>query len=187
MSEERALIARAVGGEAEAWDALVSRHRPTVLRTARHLLGDAEAAEDATQDVFVRVYGSLSRFRGDADLGTWLYRVTLNECRDKLRRVRRQAEEVDIDRQAARPELSVEPRPDESLDRRRARDAVRAAIDRLPAEQRDAVLMRFMDDLPYDEIARISGVPHGTVASRVFRGLERIGRDLERKHLEVMK
>jgi RNA polymerase sigma-70 factor (ECF subfamily) len=187
VSEEGALIARAVDGEAEAWDVLVSRHRPTVLRTARHVLGDLEAAEDATQDVFVRVHSSLARFRGDADLGTWLYRVTLNVCRDRLRRLRRQPNEVDIERQAARPELSVEPRPDESVDRHRARDAVRQAVGRLPAEQRDAVLMRFMDDLPYDEIARISGVPPGTVASRVFRALERLGRDLEPRHLEVMK
>jgi len=187
VTEQGALIARAVRGEVEAWSVLVTHHRPTVLRTARHLLGDPDAAEDAAQDVFVRMQSSLARFRGDADLTTWLYRVTLNVCRDRLRRARVRPGEVDIDRHPPGPELRVEPRPDEAVDRGRTRAAVRAAIDRLPPDQRDAVLMRFIDDLPYEEIARLSGVPQGTVASRVFRALERLGRELEPKHLEVIK
>jgi RNA polymerase sigma factor (sigma-70 family) len=83
--------------------------------------------------------------------------------------------------------LRVEPVPDRTVDLERAGAAVRAAIDRLPSEQKEAVLLRYMDDLPYDEIARITGAPTGTVASMVFRALERLGREIEPRHTEVLR
>ena len=187
MSEEHALIERAVRGEADALDALAASHRPAVLRTALHLLGDADAAEDVAQETFVRLHAALPGFRGDAELSTWLYRVTLNLCRDHMRRRRRRAHDVPLREAHAAEALHVHERPEESVDGERARAAVRQAIARLPEEQREAVMLRFVSGLSYAEIARVTGSPQGTIASRVFRGLKRLGDDLEPRHLEVVK
>lgn len=178
---------RAAAGDHSMMDGWIRDHRPAVVRTARHLLGDAALAEDVAQDVFVRLQGAFEAFRGDADVGTWLYRVTLNRCRDVLRRERPRWKErspVDI---AAATGLSNDQGPDASLERmdsERRQRLVRAAVDRLPGEQREAVLLRYEHDLSYDEIARATGVPRGTVASRVFRALAKLGDDLTTSDLE---
>ena len=187
MNEERALIARAAGGEREAADALAAAHRPTVVRIARHLLGDAAAAEDVAQDVFIRLQAALPGFRGDAALSTWLYRVTLNLCRDQMRRDKRRRDDVGLEAVGEAPASGPATHPERDVDHDRVRVAVRAAIDRLPDEQREAVLLRYMEEMSYREISRLTDTPQGTVASRVFRALERLGRDLEPRHLEVVK
>lgn len=187
MSDERALIDLAAGGAPEAFDALVARHRPDVLRTARLLLGDAAAAEDVAQEVFLRMHASLPGFRGDAELSSWLYRVTLNLGRDQLRRLRLRRHDVDLAGAEGAEALRVDATAERAVDVGRAREAVRAALGRLPADQREALTLRYVEGLSYAEIARITGAPLGTIASRVFRALERLGRDLEPRHLEVVK
>ena len=188
---ERALLERAVHGDTEAIGALAARHRPDVVRTAQHVLGDREAAEDVAQDVLIRLQAALPGFRGDAELGTWVYRITLNLCRDRLRTRARRAREVRWDASGAGEQVpDPAPGPNavgEDLDRERTRAAIRAAIDRLPREQSEAVRLRYLSDLPYAEIARLTGVPQGTVASRVFRALKRLGNDLAPPHLEILK
>lgn len=187
MSGVQTLIARAALGDEGAIDELVSEHRPTIVRTSLGLLADPAAAEDVAQEVILRMQASLAGFRGDAELSTWLYRVTLNACRDQLRRVRRQGEHVEISEAPNATELRLEPMSDERVDIDRARQAVREAIERLPADQREVVLLRFVEDLPYAEIARVTGTPQGTVASRVFRAIERLGSEVEPIHLEVLE
>lgn len=187
MSEEHALIARAASGDTDAVGALVVAHRPSVVRIARHMLGDAAAAEDVAQDVFMRLQAALPGFRGDAALSTWLYRVTLNLCRDHLRRGKRRRDDVDLDALVDAPAGTVAARADRDIDLQRLRQQVRAAIDRLPEDQREAVLLRYMEELPYREIARLTDTPQGTVASRVFRALERLGHELGPRQLEVVK
>lgn len=186
MSTERALIARAVAGEPLALDQLAASHRPAVLRVARHLLGDPAVAEDVTQDVFVRLQLSLPGFRGDAELSTWMYRITLNLCRDHQRKARRsKVDGRDLDT-ALTHAPRVDDRREEAIDAERRRDIVRAAIDRLPDDQKEVVLLRYLSDLSYADIARITATPQGTVASRVFRALKRLGQDLEPRHLELI-
>ena len=180
-------MARAAGGERQALEALATAHRPSVLRTARHILGDPELAEDVTQDVFVRLQVSLPGFRGEAELSTWLYRVTLNRCRDHLRKRPMRTIDVHESRSDNDRQLRVDERPGEAVDTERARSAVREAIDRLPEEQKKAVMLRYISDLSYAEIARITSTPQGTVASRVFRALKRLGEDIETRHLEVVR
>jgi RNA polymerase sigma-70 factor (ECF subfamily) len=187
VSEDRALIDRATGGEADALDALARKHRPAVRRTALAVLGDEDAAEDVAQDAMIRMQASLPGFRGEAELGTWLYRVTLNLCQDHLRRTRRRRGDVPLHDAPSSPAFRREERPDETVDRERARAAVRAALAALPEDQREVLTLRYMADLSYAEIARITATPQGTVASRVFRALVRLGQDLEPRHLEVIK
>lgn len=187
MTDERALVERAAGGDPAALSQLVQTHRPTVLRTARHLLGDPDSAEDLTQDVFVRLQSSLVGFRHEAELSTWLYRVTLNLCRDHLKKRRWRNVDWDDVRPTSAHALAVEDDPNRAVDAERARKAVREAIAKLPDEQRSVVVLRYISDLPYSEIARITATPPGTVASRIFRALERLGQELESRHLEVLE
>lgn len=183
---EREWVRRVVAGDREALDRLADLHRPGALRIARAVLGDSDAAEDVAQEVLVRLATALPGFRGDAELGTWLYRVTLNACRDHLRRGHRRSGEVSLETAAAEPSLSHTPDPADAVTAERLRDALRTALDRLPAEQREAVSLRYLSELSYDEIARITDAPLGTVASRVFRGLKRLGTDLEPRRMELL-
>ena len=170
-------------------DALIRAHRPDVLRTARHVLGDASAAEDIAQEVFLKLQLGMPEFRGDADLGTWLYRVTVNQCRDVLRRRAPRWMERSPAEIAAATGLGAPEGPDiydQRLESERVKSLVYEAIERLPAEQRRAVVLRYINDLSYDEIASATGVPRGTAASRVFRALAKLGEDLNSPELELM-
>jgi len=183
---QREVIDRAVHGEPEAIEQLAAEYRPVARRTAMGLLGDAAAADDVAQESMIRLQASLPGFRGDADLGTWLHRVVLNLSYDHLRRVRRRQAEVPITeaRETADPMASD---PHREVDSERARAALHAAIDTLPDGLRETLVLRFVSELSYAEIARVTGTPEGTVASRIYRALDRLGSELEPKHLEIMR
>lgn len=182
----RELIERAVLGEPGAMDQLAAEYRPVARRTALGILGDPDAAEDVAQEAMIRLHSSLPGFRGDADLGTWLHRVTLNLSYDHLRRLRRRRTDVPITEARTTPDpVSVDPH--RSVDGERAREALRVAIDSLPDGLRETLVLRFVSDLSYAEIARVTGTPEGTVASRIYRALRRLGSDMEPKHLEIMR
>lgn len=174
--DETALIHRAVHGDAAALDAIAVAHRARVYRTALHLLGDPDTADDVTQDVFVRLQASLPGFRGESGLGTWLYRVAVNLSLDRLRARRRRTHDLRITPETHHPTLSVDSTEGE-FDRARLSADLRAAIHRLPADQQQVIALRFFDGRSYAEIARLTNLPTGTVASRVFRALARLGAD----------
>lgn len=163
--------------------ALAGAWRPRARRTAGALLGDPDAAEDVAQEAMIRMQAALPGFREDAELGTWLHRITLNLCYDHLRRVRRRRE----DGPPAESVRDACPDPHTQVDAERARAALQEALDRLSEEHREALVLRFVSDLSYADIARTTGVPAGTVASRIFRALERLGTELEPKHLEILR
>lgn len=187
VRSDRQLVAAAQRGDAAAFEALAGRHQDTILNVAFRTLGDREAAEDVTQDALVRLHTALPGFRGDAEVKTWLFRVTLNLCHDHGRRLRRRGTELGLHDTPSEPAMAVRDDPHGSLDVGRARGAIEAAIQRLPETQREAVLLRFVADLSYAEIAEITGVPAGTVASRVFRGLKRLGSDVDPRHAEAVR
>ncbi len=185
MSASGDLVARAVLGEADALAALATEYRPMARRIALGILGDADAAEDVAQDAMIRLQASLPGFRGDAQLGTWLHRVTLNLAYDHLRSAtRRDFRPLSEVRSAPDP---ATPDPAGRVDAERARHALEEALDRLPEDQRRAVVLRYMSQLSYAEIAHVTGSAPGTVASRIFRALRRLGADLEPKHLEILR
>ena len=183
--DERGLIDRAVRGDAEAMKEIVAVHRPVALRVARALLDESEA-EDVTQEVMVRLASALPGFRGDSALKTWVYRVALNLSRDQLRWWKRRPN-VDLATAGQEGPLITQTDPDRVIATERLRGALSAAIEKLPTPQREAVTLRYISDLSYEEIARITDTPLGTVASRVFRALKRLGEELDPKHLEVLK
>lgn len=186
MNAERELVARAIRGDSGALETLAIRYHPVARRTAYGLIGDAEAADDVAQQAMVRLHAALPGFRQASSLSTWLHRVTLNLAYDHLRRLRRRRDDVPL---SGAPEVAASSvsDPHVEIDAERARKALQVAMERLPEDQREALVLRYMSELSYAEIATITGAPAGTVASRIFRALERLGSELEPKHLEILR
>lgn len=164
--DERELIARSCAGDLDAFDHLVRAHQDRIYNVAYRLTGNHEDASDAAQDAFVRAFQALPRFRRDAAFSTWLYRIATNAALDLVRR-----------RPAVPPvELPVDQPgpsdPEAEAHRREVHRRVHAAVGHLPAEYRAVVVLRDLQGLAYEEIARVLQIPIGTVRSRLSRGRE---------------
>ncbi len=171
--ETAELLRRSAEGDEDAFRRLVERHEGRVYRLALHLLGDPVAAEEAAQEAFIRLYRSLDSLRGEARLSTWLHRVTVNLCRDEQRRLKRAARYTDLE--AAAPRLVVLGSETDDLEREQMNRRIRAALDRLPEHQKEAIVLRYLSELSYAEISEATGASPNTVASRVYRGLRQLG------------
>ena len=171
MNEEQ-LVAACVAGHREAFEIIVERHRRTVYQLCYRFVGNHEDASDLSQDVFVRAYKGLQRFRGQSSLGTWLYRIGVNVCLNRVSAKRPLTEPID-----ARPHVD-ERAPDAAGELLRAERAaeVRAAIARLPNKQRATVILRVYHELSHEEIARILGSSVGAVKANFFHALGNLKR-----------
>lgn len=167
---EREWIVRAGEGDGDAFARLVESHQRMVFRVCLAALGDPQAADEAAQDVFVRLHDKLGTFRGDSRLGTWLYRVALNICADRRRgSVWRRWLGLD----AARNHVSPD-RPDVDAEQREAAGQLAAALNRLPRDFREILILRELEEREYAEIAAILGVALGTVESRLHRARRKL-------------
>jgi RNA polymerase sigma-70 factor (ECF subfamily) len=163
------LVRRYLSGDTPAFGVLVERHQTRVYNVALRVLGNAEDARDATQDAFLSALRKLGSFRGDAAFTTWMHRVTVNACYDLLRRQRRQPL-LRLATEGGEPLAETgPPEPDHADASAGSIDAVRA-LAQIPDEFRVALVLADLQDLPYEQIARILDVPVGTVKSRVHRG-----------------
>ena len=155
-------------GDREAFRALYDVYKDRVYSIALYFLhGDAAAAGDVTQQVFLKVIANITRFRGESGFSTWLYRLVVNACMDEARN--RKLRPVSYDK--AKLEARAAPDSQESgYAREQAARSVRAAITELPAKFRIAILLRYFDDLSYEEMAKALRCSMGTVASRLSRG-----------------
>lgn len=165
------LVGRAVGGDREAFVSILRRHDDRLRGLASKLLAaDQHRMDDALQDAYLHAYRALPRFRKDADIGTWLYRITYNACIDELRRAARRPDAVDTaDARWDRP--ATAPGPDAAVS---TADVTARALAALPPEQRVAVVLVDGEGFDHEAAARILGVPRGTLASRLSRGRARI-------------
>lgn len=160
------LISRARGGDREAFGALVEQYRDNVYRLAYRMCGNAYDADEAAQEAFVAAWRALPNFRGDAKFSTWLYRLTTNAAIDVMRREKRHqtvgdGEMVDLADDADSPQETVE--------RTEQQEAVQKALATLSEEYREVLLLRYMEELDYAEIAEVLQLPSGTVKSRINR------------------
>lgn len=174
-TSESELAERCAAGDARACHELVQGHQRMVYHLGLHLLGNAEDARDLSQDVFLTVFRSIHRFRGDSALQTWIYRIVVNQARNRQRswtRRRRDAQ-VSLEDYASahgEPRATDQPGADVRLERRQLAARMRAAIGALPFEQRSALVLREFHGMRYQEIAFSLGVTVGTVKSRLARG-----------------
>lgn len=164
--EDALLVVRAAEGDDEAFEALVHRHAPVLLRLATRLLGSPTEAEDAVQEAFVSAWRKLPEFRGDARFGTWMHRIVTNRCLNVLRS-RQPVTALDSVPEPQAPEHQVSP-PRAAEAHAAVRDLSRA-IEGLSAEQRVCWVLRELDGVPYESIAESVGISQEAVRGRVFR------------------
>jgi RNA polymerase sigma-70 factor (ECF subfamily) len=177
---ERELVEACQRGEREAFRALFEIYRDRVYSIALRYSGDEAAAMDIAQDTFVKLFGSIQHFRGDAAFQTWIYRLVVNSCFDHKRRTRRLvplATGFLATLRASADSLA-------DLLRSEVRSSVRSAVDRLSPTLRMVVVLRYTEGLSYEEIAVVLGCSEGTVASRLNRAHKALGRRLA--HLNNM-
>ncbi len=175
-------LARVAAGETDAFTKLIASHQERLLRLCERLLGDVEEARDAAQEVFLKAFRKAGDFRPQGQVYTWLYRIAVNHCLNKLRRRRlvrflRWDDPADPgDDTDARPFDPPDRAPDPAaaLEARRRWTVTRRAIARLPAGQRAVLVLARFEGLSYRQIAEVLGITEGAVESRLFRAMRRI-------------
>jgi RNA polymerase sigma-70 factor (ECF subfamily) len=171
---EATLVQRCADGDEAACAELVAEHQRMVIQLAVNLLGDRDEALDLAQEVFLKVFRTIHRFRGHSSLRTWIYRIAVNQARNRHRfwRRRHRADQVSLDQHiAAHGEFlsGGETTPDRVLAQKELAARLQQALDGLPFDQRTAIVLREIDGLSYEEIAYSLGVAVGTVKSRLTR------------------
>jgi RNA polymerase sigma-70 factor (ECF subfamily) len=172
--DEAALIAACVVGRPGAFDLIVERHRRPVYQLCYRFVGNHEDASDLSQDVFLRAYRALSQFRGGSSLGTWLYRIGVNLCLNRVARKTSPVEPIDEQRH-------IDTRTESASDRvlREERGVrVRRAIAALPPKQRATLVLRMYHELSHEEIANILGSSVGAVKANFFHALGNLKKQL---------
>jgi len=185
-NDDRELIDRFVrDGDPSAFDLLVGKHSSRAYQIAYGILNNREDAEEVAQDTFLRIFRALKNFRGDAEFSTWLYRIVINLSRNKLRwnKIRGNGMSISIDAPLENSkgdgELTMDlpderMTPDQELLYNELKEKNRKAMDQLPESYREAVTLRNVKGLSYEEIAEILGCKVGTIKSRIARGREEI-------------
>lgn len=176
MSADTDLISRAAGGDSSAFQALVERHRSMVYRVAYQFAGNHHDAEDIAQEVFIKVYRSLDRFRQDAQLTSWMYRIVMNACIDHRRR-QRLAVAAPFGEEAEQRMLNTpeeRPDPEERAYAGELGQVLESEIGRLPNGQRVVFVMRHHQGMKLCEIAEALGLAEGTVKRQLHAAVHRL-------------
>jgi RNA polymerase sigma-70 factor (ECF subfamily) len=182
-STDEWLVERAKTGDQRAFEMLVVKYRRRIERLIGRIIRDADRVEDLAQETFIRAYRALSQFRGDAAFYTWLYRIAVNTAKKELADIRRDPVSTesslargDDDEETSLVEngLNDEATPEALLASKQIAATVNAAIEALSDDLRQAVLLREVEGLSYEEIAEAMNCPIGTVRSRIYRAREAI-------------
>ena len=156
-----------------------------VFQLAYHMLGDRDEALDLSQDVFLSIFRTIHKFRGQSALKTWIYRIVINHARNRQRwwRRRHKADQVSLDAHVAAHgelrEFGDDGSPDRALARKQLAERLWSALDELPFDQRTVIVLREIEGMSYEEIAFSSGVAVGTVKSRLTRARQTLRRQLQ--------
>ena len=174
------LVQTAVAGREASFEELVRRYQRPIAAYVYRMVGDYDSALDLTQEVFIKVYNSLARYRSEFKFSTWIYKIAHNAAIDHLRRhaVREQTLTGSVD--GERREVAIESRrltPEQESERKERCFEIESVVQLLQASYRELIVLRHSHDLSYDEIADVTGLPLGTVKNRLFRAREAM-RDL---------
>jgi RNA polymerase sigma-70 factor (ECF subfamily) len=178
------LVERTVAGDQKAFELLVLKYQRRIERLIGRMVRDTDLVEDIAQETFIRAYRALAQFRGEAQFYTWLYRIAVNTAKKALVDLKRDplvsesalrggADEED-ETSAVENELTTAETPETVLAAKEIASAVNSAMEALPEELRQAVTLREIEGLSYEEIAEVMNCPIGTVRSRIFRAREAI-------------
>ena len=186
--EDVRFVERLKSRDERAFNTLVRTYERRVFGLVFHMLGNQAEAEDLSQEVFITVFRSIDSFRGEARLGTWLYRVAINHCKNRIkyldRRVTRGHDELDGEGSKALteggPVMSRPDRPDEAMQGAEMSRVIERALGLLEEEHRALVVLRDLEGLSYEEIMAITGLPEGTVKSRLHRARAALREAIER-------
>ncbi len=188
LDAETSLVERCLRGDQAAWDELVRTHTRRVYAISYRFTGKESEAQDLTQEVFLRVFRTLASFRaGEGSFTVWLTRLTRNLLVDHYRRTKQDRVTDGIEEKAGGLEgkATQYTRADGLLANREAGELLRAGLQKLSPELREAVILRDLEELEYREIAKVLSVPEGTVKSRLNRGRAELARVLRRNKVTV--
>jgi RNA polymerase sigma-70 factor, ECF subfamily len=188
---EAKLIERLVARDERAFNELVQAYGRRVSALVLRMLGNRAEAEDLTQEVFVQVFKAIGTFRGDSKLSTWIYRIAVNLCknRSKYLRVRHAGEQDELEAvaervplgQATKANVAQIERPDEAMAGKQVERIVQNAILQIEPTFRECLILRDVEELSYEEIEQITGLPAGTVKSRIFRARAQLKEIVEKQ------
>jgi RNA polymerase sigma-70 factor (ECF subfamily) len=183
VEQDQELLNRCLAGEDSAWEALLSVHTRRIYNICYRFTGRVEEAEDVAQEVFIKVFQTLRSYdAAQGSFSTWLNRVTRNHLVDHYRRTRKERATSSLEDELPAAEVKSGPQlePARPLESRERRELLQRGLDKLSPDLREAVILRDLQDLDYEEIAQVLGVPQGTVKSRINRGRLELGRVLKR-------
>ena len=183
MEQEQEILDRCLAGEDSAWEVLLKAHSRKIYNLCYRFTGRAEEAEDVTQEVFIKVFQTLKSYHAaQGSFGTWLNRVARNHLVDHYRRARKDRVTSSLEDELPEAEQKPSPHmePTGQVESRERREVLQQGLDKLSPDLREAVILRDLHDLDYEEIAQVLSVPQGTVKSRINRGRLELGRVLKR-------
>ena len=183
MEQELELLDRCLAGEDSAWEALLKSYNRKIYNLCYRFTGRAEEAEDVTQEVFIKVFQTLKSYHAaQGSFTTWLNRVARNHLVDHYRRARKDRVTSSLEDELPEAEQHPSPHmePTGQVESRERREVLQQGLDKLSPDLREAVILRDLHDLDYEEIAQVLSVPQGTVKSRINRGRLELGRVLKR-------
>jgi RNA polymerase sigma-70 factor (ECF subfamily) len=169
------LITCPIDGRADGFEELVRRYQRPITSYIFRMVGNYESSLDVTQEVFIKVYNSLTKYSPEYKFSTWLYRIAHNAAVDHLRRNSVNVQSLEVENSEGTFELQIESRgatPEQEHERSEWRTEIEAVVRCLPPAYRDLILLRHARDLSYDEIAEVTALPLGTVKNRLFRARE---------------
>ncbi len=172
---DRDLVATAVSGIEGSFEELVRRYQRPISAYVYRMVGNYESALDLTQEIFIKVYSSLQRYRSEFKFSTWIYKIAHNAAIDHLRRTATREQSLVMGPENDQFDLPVEskrPSPEQESERKERRGEIESVVRALPSNYRELIILRHSQDLSYEEIVEVTGLPLGTVKNRLFRARE---------------
>jgi len=174
-ASDRELVATAVSGVEGSFEELVRRYQRPISAYVYRMVGNYESALDLTQEIFIKVYSSLRRYREEFKFSTWIYKIAHNSAVDHLRRNSTREQSLVVGPEGDQFDLPVESTrlsPEQESERKERRGEIESVVRTLPANYRELIILRHSQDLSYEEIVEVTGLPLGTVKNRLFRARE---------------
>jgi RNA polymerase sigma-70 factor (ECF subfamily) len=175
LVSDRELVAIAVSGFDGSFEELVRRYQRPISAYVYRMVGNYESALDLTQEIFIKVYNSLNRYRAEFKFSTWIYKIAHNAAVDHLRRTATREQSLVLGPEGDTFDLPLESArlsPEQESEQKERRSEIEAVVRALPANYRELIILRHSQDLSYEEIVEVTGLPLGTVKNRLFRARE---------------